>query len=236
MNYLKHYINLINNAKSRSVPISDKTHKHHIIPRSLEHNTHCINVLQSIGNIKETCNLLIREHFIAHLLLVRIFDEKSRFYNKYCYSKMVFACNKMNISYIKNNKDYEWVHRDFIKSITGEGNPNFGKIASIETRQKMSIKQKGKPKSDEFKKIVSNKLKGVKLGHPTDEHIKKNSDAHKNKKYSNEINSKKGKCGSANAMYKKSVLDIWKEKYGEQIAINMWQEKYKKTRETKNAK
>lgn len=62
MNYQKLYDTLILRSKNR-VPPTDYTEKHHIIPRCM-------------GGTDDTSNLtplLLREHFLAHLLLSKIY-------------------------------------------------------------------------------------------------------------------------------------------------------------------
>lgn len=59
-----------------------------------------------------------------------------------------------------------------------------------------------------------------------------NSCSKQGKKYSQEVNKKKGKCGKNNSMYGKSVYSIWLEKYGKEKADKMWEEKNKKMRES----
>lgn len=66
MNYKKHYEVLINKAKSRQ--IEGYKEKHHIVPR-------CMGGSDDKENIVE---LTAREHFVAHLLLVKIYNNNHR--------------------------------------------------------------------------------------------------------------------------------------------------------------
>lgn len=58
--YTRVYFNIIERAKTRK--ISDYTEKHHIIPRSLGGDNGKENLVR----------LTAREHFVCHLLLIRI--------------------------------------------------------------------------------------------------------------------------------------------------------------------
>ena len=64
MDYKKHYDKLIEKARSRTKP-EGYTERHHIIPKCL-------------GGIDDQTNIAVltaREHFVAHLLLVKIYPE-----------------------------------------------------------------------------------------------------------------------------------------------------------------
>ena len=65
MNYQKHYDLLIDRAKNRN--IENVTHEiHHVLPKSLGGGNEEANLV----------NLTLREHFIAHLLLAKIYGGK----------------------------------------------------------------------------------------------------------------------------------------------------------------
>lgn len=71
MNYLKAYFSIIRNRKNNPLnPEKVYLESHHIIPRSLGGSNKKSNLV----------NLTAREHFICHLLLVKIF-EKRKVYN-----------------------------------------------------------------------------------------------------------------------------------------------------------
>ena len=89
IHYLNRYIKIINFCISKNKNFKRKTHKfdeHHILPRSLfpKYKKEKSNLV----------NLLYREHFIVHLILTKMFDDKN-------YS-MLFAFDLMNN--IRNNK------------------------------------------------------------------------------------------------------------------------------------
>lgn len=67
--YTKWYVQLCQRAFGRA--LSGYTETHHIIPRSLK-----------LGGLKDPCNLVAltaREHYIAHLLLTKMFDGQRRY-------------------------------------------------------------------------------------------------------------------------------------------------------------
>ena len=113
MNYIKIYDDLINRAKNRIT--TGYTETHHIIPK-------CIN------GTDDKLNLVIltpEEHYIAHLLLVKIYPN--------CYP-LIHAAVMMTVKgkgHIRTNKLYGWLRRKHALSISnsqkGSGNSQFGR-------------------------------------------------------------------------------------------------------------
>ena len=77
--YTKWYYQLIDNARTRTIPKAVYQERHHIVPRSLG-GKNCKN------NI---VNLLPREHFIAHLLLTKMFSGQEKFKMWKAYNMML---------------------------------------------------------------------------------------------------------------------------------------------------
>lgn len=120
MNYRKIYKNLIESRKMRN--ISDAIYeKHHIIPRCMGGN----------NNIDNLVNLTPEEHFIAHQLLVKIYPTNH---------SLIYAANMMS-NRVKNNKEYGWIKRKFIKIEKINKTGNKRTIESIQ-KQKNTIKNK----------------------------------------------------------------------------------------------
>jgi hypothetical protein len=67
MDYQKHYSNLISTRKSRNLDFNIYYEKHHIIPKCLGGSNEKENLI----------SLTAREHFVAHWLLYRIYQNKS---------------------------------------------------------------------------------------------------------------------------------------------------------------
>jgi hypothetical protein len=67
-------------------------------------------------------------------------------------------------------------------------------------------------------------MRGIKLSDKTIEKLRK---INIGKRYSKEVNMSKASYGKNNGMYGRSVLDVWKEKYGEEKANKMWEERSK---------
>ena len=113
MNYKLIYNSLIARAQQRLV-ITGYTEKHHIIPR-------CMGGDNTKNNL---VTLTAREHFIAHLLLIKIYPENR---------KLVHAAYMMTVSsknQVRSNRLYEWVrmkHSSAAKQRTGDKNGSFGK-------------------------------------------------------------------------------------------------------------
>lgn len=142
MNYAKHYNLLIFRAKGRT--LDGYYEKHHIIPK-------CLNGPDNPENI---VLLTAREHFVAHLLLVKIYPNER---------KILFAARMMsgNPTGKRNtNKTYEWIKERISKIGHSE-----------ETKEKMSLAHTGennhfygKNHTDEVKEQHSRIMKGRMIG------------------------------------------------------------------------
>jgi rubrerythrin len=137
MDYQKVYTKLIENAQLRIKP-NEYFEKHHIIPRSLGGDNSKENIVA----------LTAREHFIAHLLLAKIYG-----------GGMWHAAHMMSNMKRYSNRDYENVRKEHAKRVSEKQK---GKILSAEARLRISEDKerakkigdalKGIPKSDQHKK------------------------------------------------------------------------------------
>lgn len=125
MNYKKHYDLLIENSINRN--IEGYVEKHHIIPKSLGGSDDKENLVK----------LSAREHFIAHLLLAKIYG-----------GGMWLAIKLMSCDGKHNNRSYEWVRIKCVKYLSligstkiGELNNFYGKSHSEESLQKIRDKR-----------------------------------------------------------------------------------------------
>ena len=119
MNYQRIYEQLT--AKDM---IADYTEKHHIIP-------------QCIGGTNDPSNLVRltpEAHYLAHQLLVKIYPDNH---------KLIFAANRMTSGKRRNNNLYGWLRN---KHAEATSKLHKGKIVSAETRAKLSVANKGKPR------------------------------------------------------------------------------------------
>lgn len=122
MNYQRIYDNLM--KKRIENPPTGKFERHHIVPRSLGGSNADDNIVK----------LTYREHFIAHMLLCKIYKPKGGTE----YMRMLFAFNNMRTSRdelkIKNSRVFEYFRDDFVKYVgdmnsklqEGEGNSQYG--------------------------------------------------------------------------------------------------------------
>ena len=147
--YTIYYYNIIYNAQARAELPIGYVEKHHIIPKSLGGSNSNTNLVK----------LTAREHFICHLLLVKMLNGHSKY-------KMAFALNRMLTYSTKHNRyipssklyDLSRKYRSEAISVTHKGIPE-----SAESNLKRSIAQKGIPKgpmSSETKQKLSMSLKG----------------------------------------------------------------------------
>lgn len=147
--YTTIYYNIIYRAQARPVATDTYTEKHHIIPKSLGGTNMSSNLVR----------LTAREHFICHLLLVKMLEGNAK-------HKIAFALNRMLISgknhnrYTPSSRLYELSrkYRSLAISYTHAGIPE-----SIESNIKRSLSTKGiprGPKTEEHKKKLSLAKKG----------------------------------------------------------------------------
>lgn len=133
MNYNTIYNNLIQRAVSRS--LDGYKERHHIIPRCLGGN-----------DLKENLvDLTPEEHYIAHLLLVKIYPKNT---------SLIHAAVMMTVKgkdQVRNNKLYGWVRRKHSLAISkhqsGRGNSQFGKywICNVSTGEVVRTTSKEVP-------------------------------------------------------------------------------------------
>lgn len=137
MNYKKIYNKII--SERRNHPINDEyTEYHHIIPKSLGGSDDKTNLVA----------LTAREHFICHLLLTKMFNERTVEWIKMikAFNRMFYSCKRQNR--YSNNKWYGYLKKNFSEAQSlnqnGSGNSQYGKvwISNIELRQTKSIHKK----------------------------------------------------------------------------------------------
>lgn len=122
MDYKRIYQNLI--SKRQQILIEGYTEKHHIIPK-------CCGGTDTLENI---IRLTAREHFIAHLLLIKMYPKNQ---------KLIKAANMMSNFKRYNSKKYEWLKIKWIEEVDH--------FHTEETKRKISKSQKGISKSESFK-------------------------------------------------------------------------------------
>lgn len=134
LNYKRIYDQLIEKRLTEKLYKSNDlyTENHHIVPRSLGGSDNQDNMIR----------LTAREHLIAHLLLVKIYEQSG---DKNAYYKMLRAMSAMtNLTgdnyncenkrqTIINSRVYQKIKEDIAKmyseKFSGENNPNYGKRA-----------------------------------------------------------------------------------------------------------
>ncbi len=102
--------------RARNRTLSGYSEKHHVIPRCLGGSNHPDNLVRLTGS----------EHFLAHLLLVKMYPT---------HSGLAYAAHMMTVSSLEHgpgrlsNKRYDWLRRKIsseAKKRTGEKNGSFG--------------------------------------------------------------------------------------------------------------
>lgn len=172
MDYKKIYSRLMSRGKSRE--LEGYAEKHHIVPRCLGGGNEPSNIVR----------LTAEEHFIAHLLLVKIYPKVSGL-------TVAVICLSKHSTINITNKAYGWLkrrhselkkskkHTEATKRLISEKkkgtvSPNKGKRVSEEQKRKISeantgkvSANKGKPMSDAQKKKLSDANLGKKQSDET---------------------------------------------------------------------
>lgn len=104
--YLNRYIKFINSRKLRIIKETEKTEIHHILPKAKDMFFEYKNLKKFDWN---GAKLTLREHYIAHLLLHKIFNNKSTMLAL----KFMIDHHMMNNDIIKNSKLYERLRTEF---------------------------------------------------------------------------------------------------------------------------
>jgi len=147
--YTRWYSDIIERAKTRSLPDDLYTETHHIIPESFYINRSRKGSLGWIdGDPEATDNkvdLTAREHFLCHLLLTKMLTGTAK-------AKMINALWAMTKLKTIDQKRYKITGRTYqiIRTIWST------REISRETRQKISEGNKGKKMPDDFKQKLDN--------------------------------------------------------------------------------
>jgi len=160
--YTKWYMNIIQNARqsNRKKGIADYFESHHVIPKALGGDN-------SKNNL---CLLTAKEHYICHLLLIKMTTGTSR--HKMLHSFMLMKGHNGNQPRYINSSMYERIKVEYAqyRSIIRKGQPMSvqqklqisktlkGHAVSMDTRNKISEKAKArirKPFTEEYKHKMS---------------------------------------------------------------------------------
>jgi hypothetical protein len=107
--YSKWYFRIINKAQDR-IEVDGYTEKHHIIPKSLGGANNKTNIVKLTG----------REHFVVHLLLIRMVKPEDVY-------RMVHAIIRFTTK-VNNSKEYELLRAYVSKFSQGKYNCSYGKV------------------------------------------------------------------------------------------------------------
>lgn len=176
MNYKYHYDALISSRRELPRAKGEGVYyeRHHIVPRSM-------------GGGDESSNLILltgREHYIAHMLLWKIYPE-----NKSMHYAFMVMCNK-SVSKV-NSKIYEALRKNHSEIVSkfqsGENHPMFGKSITQDHKDRLRSLRSGVKQSPETIEKRASKNRGKKRSKPmSQEQRLKLSEAKKGKRNSEE--------------------------------------------------
>lgn len=203
--YSKWYWDIIENSKTRDLPVGTYKEKHHIIPKSLGGDNSKENLV----------NLTAKEHFICHLLLVKMVEKQDKHSMAYAAWQMTMVNGRSR--YKMSARIYELLRKQLSESMSGRTfseetkrkigekskgrKPMLGKKHSEETKKKIAESKIGisTPKSEETRKRMSDTWKKIA---PDRRGIKNPMHGKKQSKDSKELISK-ANSGENNGMYGK---------------------------------
>ena len=153
MNYRKVYKMLVDNRLADSLPKEEYGEVHHIVPKAEGGSDDASNKVR----------LSAREHYIAHLLLAKIYDDLAMYS-----AVMYMQCRSFTQSrafrfnsrlYASVRKEFGAKQREYLKHHPriGPKNGMYGRHHTEESKKKMSCSQKGKKLTEEHK----NKIKAT---------------------------------------------------------------------------
>lgn len=149
MNYIKVYNQLIEHAKLN--PLKNYNEEHHIIPHAEGGSDDKSNKVK----------LTARQHYIAHLLLAKIYDDYAM-HSALTYMQCKSKSQQRDFKF--NSRLYEKMRIAFAQKVRDAVNTGKigmkGKRHTEETRKKISESCKGRRLSLETRKKISNTLKG----------------------------------------------------------------------------
>jgi hypothetical protein len=123
--YTSWYFNIIDKAKSRTT--SEYTERHHIVPRSMGGDNSDENLV----------DITAREHFVCHLLLVKMTDGE----NKKKMSRALWLMAKGGKKrYSPSSRLYETARKEFIEA--QKGHPNYLQSQTEESKEKIRASMK----------------------------------------------------------------------------------------------
>jgi hypothetical protein len=123
--YTQWYLAIIEKAKQS--PATGYTEKHHIVPRSLGGSNGQTNIIR----------LTARQHFVCHLLLIKMTSERDQ-------RKMICAAHHMSVchrreQYKITSLTYERLKRQRSETMRGHLNPMYGKTIKVSTKTRAKI-------------------------------------------------------------------------------------------------
>jgi hypothetical protein len=149
MNYLKVYCNLIRKAENRTSP-EGYTEKHHVFPKSI------------FGKNDRIVVLTTREHYIAHVLLEKIFirryGKKDQRTIKMNYAHMFMVGDRDKVGKYFNSILYENSRKRHSENFSGDNHPR----RKNPDLWKDAIGDKSHTKREEYRKMFSDMKKGEK--------------------------------------------------------------------------
>ena len=141
MNYQRIYDQIIDRARDRE--LNCYREKHHVTPK-------CLGGSNTKSNLVE---LTAREHFICHWLLSRLYPEEP----KLSYAFWMMSTSKRPSRYRPSSRAYEEAKQ--LQSIL-RSQQLLGHITSQETKEKISKSNRGKKRTEEERKKMSDVQKG----------------------------------------------------------------------------
>jgi hypothetical protein len=136
--YKKWYLNLISSRKSRVLDKNTYYEKHHILPKSLGGDNSKDNLIY----------LTSKEHFVAHLLLIKMYTGPEHYKMKHAFSMMLIKSLKNDKRIVRTSNQYKKLRQEVGRrfGIANKGRIPWNKGIKREeaVKQAVSLANKGK--------------------------------------------------------------------------------------------
>lgn len=145
--YTEWYNSIINKASSRTILTSEYYELHHIIPRCMGGTNHNSNLVK----------LTAREHFICHMLLVKMVEDKP-IKAKLSYAAWQMTLIKNRPRHIPSSKQYEILRKQLSENTKGIPKSEKHKAALCKPKSNTANMKGGKGRVPGFKQTEEVKL------------------------------------------------------------------------------
>lgn len=142
MDYSRIYTSLIDHSKNRVLD-NVTFEKHHILPK-------CLGGSNDANNI---CKLTLKEHFFAHLLLVKMYPTSYKLHTALWNMCNVSPKEGKTLRYKPSSRIYARIRKDYIETCRGKNHPLYNR--------KQQASHISKAREGKYKKVYQYNIEGL---------------------------------------------------------------------------